>query len=39
VYAAKGLWMFAGLYVVFFGMAVAGHAIWWRTMKGVKADA
>ncbi len=39
VYATKGLWMFAGLYVVFFGMAVAGHAVWWRTMKGVKADA
>ncbi|MBI4623560.1 MAG: nicotinamide mononucleotide transporter [Verrucomicrobia bacterium] len=34
VYWAKDLRLTAGLYVVFFGMAVAGHLAWWRAMRG-----
>ena len=33
VYWAKDLRLFAGLYLIFFGMAVAGHVAWVRTMK------
>jgi nicotinamide mononucleotide transporter len=39
VYWAKDLRMFAGLYVVFLGLAVAGHLAWLRTMKGAEAHA
>lgn len=33
VYWAKDLRLTAGLYVVFFGLAVAGHLAWQRTMR------
>lgn len=33
VYWAKDLRLYAGLYAVFFGMAVAGHLAWRRAMK------
>ena len=33
VYWAQDLRLYAGLYVVFFGMAVAGHVAWRRAMK------
>lgn len=33
VYWAKDLRLTSGLYLVFFGMAVAGHLAWRRTMK------
>lgn len=33
VYWAKDLRLFAGLYLVFFGMAVAGHLAWRRTLR------
>ena len=39
VYAAKDLWLFAGLYAVFFGMAVAGHVAWRRALPEAKANA
>lgn len=39
VYWTKDLRLFAGLYVVFFGMAVAGQVAWQRTMRGGHARA
>lgn len=33
VYWAKDLWLFAGLYALFFGMAVAGQIAWRRTLQ------
>ena len=33
VFWAKDLRLYAGLYVVFFGMAIAGHVAWRRAMK------
>jgi nicotinamide mononucleotide transporter len=39
VYWVKDLRLYAGLYVIFFGMAVAGHVAWRRTMKTGNAHA
>lgn len=39
VYWAKDLRLFAGLYLVFFGLAVAGHAAWRRALPGVNPHA
>lgn len=39
VYWAKDLRLYAALYVVFFGLAVAGHVAWRKTLKGGRQDA
>jgi hypothetical protein len=35
VYWAKDLRLYAGLYLVFFGMAIAGHRAWRKSMEQV----
>jgi nicotinamide mononucleotide transporter len=39
VYWAKDLRLFAGLYGLFFGLAVAGHVAWRRTLRREVRDA
>jgi nicotinamide mononucleotide transporter len=38
VYWVKDLRLYAGLYVIFFGLAVAGHGAWRRTMREAESD-